>query len=62
MVFVLLIDPRFSDRNRIHERDQKIIRIDRDPILVQKSISDYQIKIDPRFQNENRSAIENPEK
>jgi hypothetical protein len=55
MVFVLLIDrgfereidPRFSDRNRIHDRDQKNIRIDRDPIFVQKSISDFQIKIDP---------------
>jgi hypothetical protein len=46
MVFVLLIDPRFSDRNCIHERDQKIIRIDRDPVLVQKSIRDFQLKND----------------
>ena len=28
---------------------ENLIRIDRDPILTLKSISDFRIKIDPRF-------------
>jgi hypothetical protein len=38
------------------------IRIDCDPIFVQKPISGFEIEIDSRFSFQNRSAIENPKK
>jgi hypothetical protein len=37
--------------NRDHDRDQKPFRKNRDPILIRKSISDFEIKIDPRLKS-----------
>jgi len=46
--------------NRNHDRDQKPFRKNHDPILIRKSIGDFEIEIDLRFSFANRSALEKP--
>jgi hypothetical protein len=50
------IDQRFSDQNRDHDRDRKLIRKNRSAFFISKSMIDFQIKIGsgpvPYFFNE----------
>jgi len=54
-----LIEPQFSNCNRDHDRNQKQIRKNCDPILIAGSDPDLFVKINPRFSSANRAAIEN---
>jgi hypothetical protein len=58
--FYFVIDLRFSHFNRDHDRDQKLIRINRDPICKKKSIRDLHEKIGSRLKNFKRPAIKKP--
>lgn len=48
---------RFWNCNRDHDRDQKQIQNNREPIFISESDRDLDRKIDQRFSDQNRAAI-----